>query len=161
MKIIKIVPTPYQEMIKLIGSKYGCLKQYDDLYKRKELLSADEFSKIDKNIDEMIDRLNTSILEQQALVGKELIETVKETGYINHCPDLQGGAYDKPFHIKSKISYGGGWYISTYLNLSGRGIKLSGDGTDNTKGFRTYHVTNAAFNKLEKQYLIINIELLD
>lgn len=112
------------------------------------------------SIDEEIEFCNTSILEAQKRIEAKLLIVVFETGYINHCPEMQG-EYSNPYHIKSKVSYGGGWYISTYLNLSGRGIKLSGDGTGNKKGLRTYHVTKTAFKKLEKKYLIVNIELLD
>jgi hypothetical protein len=49
-------------------------------------------------------------------------------------------------------SYGGKLYITTDLELSGRGISMSGDGSDHKRGKKTYHVTQNAFNKLKEEY---------
>lgn len=54
--------------------------------------------------------------------------------------------------IEFRESYGGGVYITTDLQLSGRGIKQLGDGSDNKRGKKTYQVTKKAFDKLEKEH---------
>lgn len=48
--------------------------------------------------------------------------------------------------------YGGGYYISTNLILVGQGIRMSGDGSTNVQGKKTYHVTKKAFEKLQAKY---------
>jgi hypothetical protein len=54
----------------------------------------------------------------------------------------------------------GGMYVRTDLDLSGRGIKMSGDGSDSRDGKKSYHVTNKAFEKLESMYSTCYIALL-
>ena len=54
--------------------------------------------------------------------------------------------------IEFKCSYNGGFYITTALELKGRGIKQSGDGSDHARGLNTYHVTENAMNKLKEQH---------
>ena len=63
--------------------------------------------------------------------------------------------------IEYKCSHSGGFYLSTYLNLSGKGIRMSGDGTNNLKGKKTYHVTSKAMDKLKGMYTCCYIALLD
>ena len=54
--------------------------------------------------------------------------------------------------IEYKVSYNGGFYLTTDLELKGRGIKISGDGSGHKRGKKTYHVTEKAFNKLKSTY---------
>jgi hypothetical protein len=54
--------------------------------------------------------------------------------------------------IQFVCSHSGGVYARTNLNLSGRGIKLSSDGTDSRDGKKAYHITAAAFAKIEKNH---------
>jgi hypothetical protein len=54
--------------------------------------------------------------------------------------------------VQYVCSYGGGVYARTNLYLSGRGIKLSSDGTDSRDGKKAYHITAAAFAKIEQNY---------
>lgn len=54
--------------------------------------------------------------------------------------------------IEFKCSYSGGCYVTTDLELKGRGIKQSGDGSTHKRGKKTYHVTNKAMDKLKAQY---------
>jgi hypothetical protein len=54
--------------------------------------------------------------------------------------------------IQYVCSHSGGMYVRTDLTLSGRGIKMSGDGSDSKDGKKSYHVTAKAFEKLEAQF---------
>lgn len=54
--------------------------------------------------------------------------------------------------IEYKCSYNGGFYITTDLELKGRGIKMSGDGSEHKRSKKTYHVTELAFNKLKEKH---------
>ena len=40
-------------------------------------------------------------------------------------------------------------YVTTDLELKGRGVNMSGDGSDHKRGKKTYHVTENAFDKLK------------
>ena len=52
--------------------------------------------------------------------------------------------------IEYKVStMSGKLYVTTDLELKGRGIKISGDGSDHKRGKKTYHVTENAFEKLK------------
>lgn len=62
--------------------------------------------------------------------------------------------------IEYKCSYNGGYYLTTDLLLSGRGIKMSGNGTDHARGKKTYHVTASAFKALQAKYDTCYIALL-
>ena len=61
----------------------------------------------------------------------------------------------------------GKWRIKTPLVLKGRGIKLNMTYDENNcnnpskYGFNVYHVTQAAYEKLEKEYSIAQEVLLD
>lgn len=63
--------------------------------------------------------------------------------------------------IEFKCSHSGGFYLSTDLNLSGSGIRMSGDGTNNIRGRKTYRVTTKAMDKLKAMYTCCYIALLD
>ena len=52
--------------------------------------------------------------------------------------------------IEYSCSNSGGFYLTTALNLKGRGIHMSGNGTDHKRGKKTYQVTEAAFLKIKK-----------
>ncbi|PXX26263.1 hypothetical protein C7967_11524 [Thalassospira sp. 11-3] len=54
--------------------------------------------------------------------------------------------------IEVRTSYNGGLYLTTALDLKGRGIKQSGDGSTHKRGLKTYHATQKAMEKLELQY---------
>lgn len=62
--------------------------------------------------------------------------------------------------IEYTCSYNGGFYVSTDLLLSGRGIKMSGDGSTHKRGKKTYHMTQNAFDKIKTQYSNCYIALL-
>lgn len=53
--------------------------------------------------------------------------------------------------IEYDVAYGGQYYLKTNLDLKGRGIKLSGDGSDHARGLKTYFVTENAFKNLKAQ----------
>lgn len=50
------------------------------------------------------------------------------------------------------VSTGGGYYLTTDLELSGRGITKSGDGSDHRRGKKTYRCTELALAKLKAKY---------
>lgn len=50
------------------------------------------------------------------------------------------------------VSTGGGYYLTTDLELSGRGIKKSGDGSGHARGKKTYRCTEMALAKLKARY---------
>jgi len=55
--------------------------------------------------------------------------------------------------IEYTCSYNSGVYVTTDLTLSGRGVKLSGDGSSHARGKKTYHLTASAWAKLKaKEY---------
>jgi hypothetical protein len=54
--------------------------------------------------------------------------------------------------IQFVCSHSGGVYARTKMTLTGRGIKLSSDGADSRDGKKAYHITAAAFAKIEKNY---------
>lgn len=62
--------------------------------------------------------------------------------------------------IEYKVSYGGGFYITTDLVLKGRGIKINGDGSNHKRGKKTYNVTKLAMEKLKKSYNTCYMALL-
>lgn len=62
--------------------------------------------------------------------------------------------------IEYTCSYNGGFYVTTDLLLSGRGIKMSGDGSTHKRGKKTYHITENAFSKIKKEYSSCYIALL-
>lgn len=45
-----------------------------------------------------------------------------------------------------------GYIVTTDLELKGRGIKLSGDGSDHKRGKKTYRVTERALEILKTKY---------
>lgn len=62
--------------------------------------------------------------------------------------------------IEYTCSHLGGFYLTTDLDLKGRGIKLTGDGSTHKRNKKTYHVTVKAFELLEKKYNTCYIGLL-
>lgn len=54
--------------------------------------------------------------------------------------------------IEFVCSHSGGYRLTTDLELSGRGIKKTGDGSDHKRNKKTYHVTENALNKLKEKY---------
>ncbi len=62
--------------------------------------------------------------------------------------------------IEYTCSHGGGFYVTTDLQLSGRGVKMSGDGSTHKRGKKTYHVTAAAFKGIKEKYKTCYIALL-
>ena len=50
------------------------------------------------------------------------------------------------------VSYGGSSYVTTHLDLKGRGITQLGDGSDHARGLKTYNITAAAFKKVQQQH---------
>ena len=62
--------------------------------------------------------------------------------------------------IEYKCSYSNGYYVTTDLELKGRGIKQLGDGTDHKRGKKTYQVTELAMSKIKKNHDSCYIALL-
>jgi len=59
----------------------------------------------------------------------------------------------KPAQVREyKVSHGGDYYVTTHLDLKGRGIRQSGDGSDHRLGLKTYSVTEAALKKIQQQH---------
>ena len=54
--------------------------------------------------------------------------------------------------IEVRSSYGGKFYLTTALQLKGRGIRQSGDGSDHKRGLNTFHATEKALDKLKTTY---------
>ena len=54
--------------------------------------------------------------------------------------------------IQYVCSHGSGYYVTTDLDLKGRGIRQTGDGSDHKKGKKTYHVTDRALEALKLKY---------
>lgn len=54
--------------------------------------------------------------------------------------------------IEFVCSYNGGFRLTTNLELKGRGIKQTGDGSDHKRGMKTYHATEKALDKLKEKY---------
>lgn len=54
--------------------------------------------------------------------------------------------------IEFVVSYNGGYRLTTDLELTGRGIKMTGDGSDHRRGKKTYHVTEKAFKVIKAKY---------
>lgn len=62
--------------------------------------------------------------------------------------------------IKYTTGYGGRLYLTTDLELKGRGIKKAGDGKNHKNGKKTYYATKLAFEKLKERYTTCYICLL-
>jgi len=62
--------------------------------------------------------------------------------------------------IEYKCSYNGGFYLTTDLTLTGRGIKMVGDGSTHKRNKKTYQVTAKAFDVLKQKYDSCYIALL-
>jgi hypothetical protein len=62
--------------------------------------------------------------------------------------------------IEYSCSYNGGFYLTTDLELKGRGIKMAGDGSDHKRNKKTYQVTENAFEKLKSKYDVCYIASL-
>lgn len=62
--------------------------------------------------------------------------------------------------IEFSCAYGGKFYVTTDLELKGRGIKLNGDGSNHARNKKTYFVTEKAMDKLKQQYSCCSIALL-
>jgi len=62
--------------------------------------------------------------------------------------------------IEYKVSHGGGFYLTTDLELKGRGIRISGDGSDHARGKKTYQVTKKAWDKIKAKHDHCYIALL-
>lgn len=60
--------------------------------------------------------------------------------------------------IEARIGHYGNWYLTTDLQLQGRGIKRVGI---SAKGLNIYTATEKAFEKLEKHYSISHESRLD
>ena len=62
--------------------------------------------------------------------------------------------------IEYRCGWGGKFYLTTALNLKGRGITQSGDGSDHARGLKTYYATEAALEKLKANHTTCYIALL-
>ena len=59
---------------------------------------------------------------------------------------------DTDAQIEYSIGHYGRTYLTTDLELKGRGIRECGDGSDHKRGKKTYSVTNLAFKALKLKY---------
>jgi hypothetical protein len=94
-----------------------------------------------------------------ANVTKVNFETKKIIRDTLVCPEMGDKIPDAT--IIYKVSRGGKLYITTDLQLSGRGITRASDGRHSANGKKSYFVTELAFKKLQKQHDTCYIELLD
>jgi hypothetical protein len=62
--------------------------------------------------------------------------------------------------ITYRVGYSRRYYITTDLQLSGRGIEQNGDGSDHLQGKKTYTATEKALEKLKTTYTTCNIASL-
>lgn len=62
--------------------------------------------------------------------------------------------------IECKASYGRGFYLTTDLELKGRGIEMCGDGSDHARGKKTYQVTKNAWDRIKAKHDHCYISLL-
>lgn len=54
--------------------------------------------------------------------------------------------------IEYQCSHNGGFYINTALDLSGRGIRQTGDGSNHKRGLKSYHTTERALEGLKAKF---------
>ena len=54
--------------------------------------------------------------------------------------------------IEFTCSYSGKYYVTTDLELKGRGIEKRGNGEDHKRGKKTYLATEKAMEKLKKSF---------
>jgi hypothetical protein len=62
--------------------------------------------------------------------------------------------------IEYTCAYGGKFYLTTALDLKGRGITANGDGSNHARGLKTFYATEAALDKLKLTYSTCYIALL-
>jgi hypothetical protein len=62
--------------------------------------------------------------------------------------------------ITYRVSHCGGYYATTSLFISGRGITMTSDGKDHAQGKRTYRVTEKALAVLKAKYSVCYIAYL-
>jgi len=62
--------------------------------------------------------------------------------------------------IEFTTAYGGKLYLTTALELKGRGINMSGDGSGHKRGLENHHATERAMDKLKKEYICTYIAKL-
>ena len=62
--------------------------------------------------------------------------------------------------IEYKVSYGGGFYLTTDLELKGQGLKLIGNGSDHKRCKKTYIATKTAMDKLKINHEVCYIASL-
>ena len=53
--------------------------------------------------------------------------------------------------LQYSCSHRSGYYVTTDLDLKGRGIRQTGDGSDHKRGKKTYHMTERALEILKAQ----------
>lgn len=54
--------------------------------------------------------------------------------------------------IEYTCSYNGGFYLTTDLDLKGRGVRMTGNGSDHKRNKKTYQVTEKAFEVIKSKY---------
>jgi hypothetical protein len=59
--------------------------------------------------------------------------------------------------IEYRASYSNGFYLTTDLELKGRGITIIGNGSEHKRGKNTYRATETAMNKLKKNHEVCYI----
>ena len=99
-------------------------------------------------------------MENKMSVIQVNFQTKKEIKHISVCEEMGQKRPSNPT-ITFKVAHGGKYYLTTDLELKGRGIRQSGDGSDHAKGKKTYFATELAFNKLQEKYDTCYIDLLD
>ena len=54
--------------------------------------------------------------------------------------------------VEYMVSFSGKFYLITDIELSGRGILKTGDGSSHKRGKKSYIVTESALNKIKKSH---------
>lgn len=62
--------------------------------------------------------------------------------------------------IEFSVSYSGKFYLTTDIQLKGRGIKQIGDGSDHKRGKKTFLATEKAMETIKTKYDSCYIALL-
>jgi hypothetical protein len=85
-------------------------------------------------------------------------QTMTNTTHIT--PEL-GQKVPANTQIEFRVGYSGKYYLTTALELKGRGISLSADGANHKRGLCSYFATDKAMAKLEAEYICTYISHLD
>jgi len=120
--------------------------------REKEFKSKSEYE-INKNISEWKKMTDDKIIHW---FNKFLQFSIDGTNTIIY-PEMNEKTNSE---IEYTNSYGGGYYLTTDLDLKGQGIKMLGDGKNHKRNKKTYQVTENAFKKIKEKYNTCYVALL-